>query len=504
MKSKFGVLIRLIVIMGFLFSLIGFGGKPVHAEITKCSWNGDISTDWYTAGNWDCGQIPMSEDYDVVIPSDGATRYPVLPSPSTSGVHVNSILIKKDGQLIIDADFMIVINANSFINNGTIDIIEKIGNKLKIFGTFNNNGTVKIGSTQSWLILTGAGTHTGSFIGNHLNFNQTADRTLNTFTSFSNIDVRDIYVLGNHDIDIDGSIDCSKDFIIRNDSTVTISTSGIVDLGDVSVEDTSQLIFRMTGGSYNPGDALSISAGETLSGSGTIQTNLTNAGTVSPGSSPGTITVDGDYTQDPSGTLLIELSGTTPGTYDQLVVTDTAVLDGALQIQLLDSFTPALNDTFTIMTYGSSTGRFEELRLPDLSPGMGWQIEYGLEELTLHVVDASASISGTVIYIGDKGLNPITVDLFEDLSHPPFKSLEVNSTTGSYPYTFENLISGTYYICALMDLNGNHQPDLDEPYTIYSVDGEPFAFELTPGQQILGIDFSLDDPNLIFLPLILR
>jgi len=55
-----------------------------------------------------------------------------------------------------------------------------------------------------------------------------------------------------------------------------------------------------------------------------------------------------------------------------------------------------------------------------------------------------------------------------------------------------------------MDLNGNHQPDPDEPFTIYSVGGETFAFELDPGETIAGIDFTLSDPSFIFLPLILR
>jgi uncharacterized protein (DUF2141 family) len=278
-----------------------------------------------------------------------------------------------------------------------------------------------------------------------------------------------------------------------------------VDTGNISIDETSELIYRITDGTFDPGTDLNISPGETLSGEGTIQANLTNAGTVSPGSSPGTITVSGNYIQESPGTLSIELGGLTAGSdHDQLVISGSADLSGILEINLIDPFTPALNDTFTIMIFESSTGRFDELHLADLPTGLGWQVEYGLEELTLHVVDASASISGTVIYIGEKGFNPITMGLFEDPTDQPVKSIEVNSTTGSYPYTFDNLISGTYYIGALMDLNGNHKPDLDEPFTIYSVGGEPFAFELDPSETIAGIDFTLSDPNFIFLPLIIH
>jgi hypothetical protein len=506
MNNRFGRLCTIVLIIGFLFTLTGTNTWKANAETTECYWNGDISTDWYTAGNWDCNQIPMTVDYDVVIPSDGATRYPVLPSPNTSGVRVNSILIQTDGVVTVDWDSTTSIIANSFINNGTIDIVERFGNFLKIYGgTFNNNGVINIGTYSSWLILSGSGTHNGSFIGNRINFNQAADRQTNTFTSLSSIDVREIYIQGNHEIDIDGLFDCSHDFDINNNSKVTISTSGIVDTGNISIDETSELIYRITDGTFDPGTDLNISPGETLSGEGSIQANLTNAGTVSPGTSPGTITVDGNYTQESTGTLSIELGGLTAGSeHDQLVITGSADLDGILEVNLIDPFTPGLNDTFTIMTYGSRTGRFDELHLADLSAGLGWQIEYGLEELTLHVVDASASISGTVIYIGEKGFNPITVGLFEDPTDPPVKSLDVTSTTGSYPYTFDNLISGTYYIGALMDLNGNHQPDPDEPFALYSVAGEPFVFELDPGETIAGIDFTLSDPSFIFLPLILR
>src|SRR5258706_7850378 len=40
--------------------------------------------------------------------------------------------------------------------------------------------------------------------------------------------------------------------------------------------------------------------------------NLVNSGIVSPGDSLGTLHVSGDYTQNPNGTLRIEVAGTAP------------------------------------------------------------------------------------------------------------------------------------------------------------------------------------------------
>ena len=79
--------------------------------------------------------------------------------------------------------------------------------------------------------------------------------------------------------------------------------------------------------------SISINVNGTLGGTQTVNGNLTSAGHVSPGNSPGIITVNGNYMQMSSGVLDIEVAGVLPGTqHDQLVVTGTASLDGVLRI----------------------------------------------------------------------------------------------------------------------------------------------------------------------------
>ncbi len=500
-KNQIRTIIRLTIILGLLLSFTSSEQTSVGAAPAVCTWHGDVNSNWYNQDNWDCLKYPTSED-DVVIPSDGVTHYPIL----TSGVSANTILIETDGQLTSDAISIIPVRANSFINNGTINIIDRPSNVLRIYGgTFNNNGTINIGNFSSnTLILEGAGSHTGTIKGNKLNFNLATARQQNTFSSTSSIEVYSIYVLGNHDVDIDGSVYVKSDFLIRNNSTVTVSTSGIVDLGNVTVEDTSQLIYRIAGGSYNPGESMILAQGETLSGEGTIQADLTNAGTLRPGSSPGTITIGGDFTQLPAGILEIELGGTEPGvSHDQLVINGTADLDGSLTVHLIDPFIPSLNDNFTIVTYGSHSGRFNNLDLPALTPGLGWKIEYNNQSIVLVVVQ-TASLSGTVTYIGDKGFNPVTIGLFADPNGPPIQSVNVSSTTGTYPYTFSDLVEGNYYIGALMDLNGSDDPDPDEPFAWYG-NGNPQLIHLIPPDSIEDLDITLKDPYLqTFIPLIIR
>ncbi len=96
-----------------------------------------------------------------------------------------------------------------------------------------------------------------------------------------------------------------------------------------------------------------------LEGNGTITGNVVSAGTVHPGNSPGILTIIGNYEQRSSGIFAVTLAGLTPGTgYSQLQVGGSAALDGTLAVSLASDFILAVNDTFQIMDFGSSTGDF--------------------------------------------------------------------------------------------------------------------------------------------------
>jgi hypothetical protein len=97
----------------------------------------------------------------------------------------------------------------------------------------------------------------------------------------------------------------------------------------------------------------------TLLGTGIIQGGVQNLGRVSPGRSPGILTIQGDYTQTADGVLDVEIGGTAAGAeYDQLRVGGTAVLDGTLNVLLVNGFTPELGDTFEVLQLASRQGNF--------------------------------------------------------------------------------------------------------------------------------------------------
>ncbi|MDR3403472.1 MAG: autotransporter domain-containing protein [Chthoniobacter sp.] len=80
----------------------------------------------------------------------------------------------------------------------------------------------------------------------------------------------------------------------------------------------------------------------TLTGTGTVAGNLTNFGALLPGTpvgpipnsaTPGTLSVKGNYTQNSSGAMIIQINGTGAGQYSQVAVTGHAQLDGRLVLQ---------------------------------------------------------------------------------------------------------------------------------------------------------------------------
>ena len=92
----------------------------------------------------------------------------------------------------------------------------------------------------------------------------------------------------------------------------------------------------------------------TLIGSGTVIGDLFSVGRVRPGSSPGTLTINGNFLQGAGGTLELEIAGRAAGQFDQLVVTGSAAFTGGtIQFSFLENFQPAAGDAFPLIVAGN-------------------------------------------------------------------------------------------------------------------------------------------------------
>ena len=149
---------------------------------------------------------------------------------------------------------------------------------------------------------------------------------------------------------------------------------------------------RLTGGGLSSGGPVDLRDG-TLAGTGKVTGNLHNyGGTVSPGNparagSTGILNVAGNYSQEPQGTLKVNLKGSTPGSgFDQLRVTRQAVLDGTLDLDRAPTYIPGLTTKLKLMTMASRLGKFDRLQDTTLPNGREWYAAYGPRDVTLGVV----------------------------------------------------------------------------------------------------------------------
>jgi len=127
-----------------------------------------------------------------------------------------------------------------------------------------------------------------------------------------------------------------------------------------------------------PAGVVRVGPGGRLGGSGLVQGTIevVAGGRVSPGSSPGVLTVKGSYSQAAGGVLEIELAGATPDSgHDVLRVTGAARLSGELILQFTEGFAPKAGQTFQIaQADGGLEGSFGTVTVTGLAPGFQYTL----------------------------------------------------------------------------------------------------------------------------------
>ncbi|MCE9542877.1 MAG: autotransporter domain-containing protein, partial [Verrucomicrobia bacterium] len=108
---------------------------------------------------------------------------------------------------------------------------------------------------------------------------------------------------------------------------------------------------------------LALNNGGTLLGSGRVIGDVrVDGGNVSPGNSPGTLTVTGNYSVS-SGALNIEVAS--PSNYDKVVVTGVATLGGSLNLIPYDGYVMQFGDNYTFLTAaGGISGSYSATNTP--------------------------------------------------------------------------------------------------------------------------------------------
>ena len=140
-----------------------------------------------------------------------------------------------------------------------------------------------------------------------------------------------------------------------------------------------------------------INPGGQLAGIGTAFGHVVNNGVLSPGHSPGTFTIGGNYTQQSGGTLVIEIAGKNPGEHDLVVVGGQAALDGTLRLVNVNGQRFKVGDKVTFLTAaGGVSGKFANVENPFAIKGtiLTSDVFYHANEVALEIVQGSFAALG--------------------------------------------------------------------------------------------------------------
>ena len=237
------------------------------------------------------------------------------------------------------------------------------GTSLQVENVLNVNG--------AWTVLPGTATVSGGLVRTLGDLSIAGGGTLIASAAFdvpgrasvdsSNLVVNNRFVVGN-ELDLNGASQAvinaaltSPIVNVNDTSSLIVNNSGSV-FANVNVAERAHLALfgAITGNVSNAG---------LFGGTGVVNGNVVNSGIVSPGASTGRLTINGNYTQNRSGTLSIEVAGRSPGQYDLLVVNGRASLAGRLQLIRVGGFKLRAGDRITFLTAsGGVSGTFDTVQ----------------------------------------------------------------------------------------------------------------------------------------------
>ncbi len=142
----------------------------------------------------------------------------------------------------------------------------------------------------------------------------------------------------------------------------------------------------------------------TFSGSGgfTGGGNVFFAQGLQPGNTPADVFFGGNALLEATATTVMDLGGTTAGSqYDRIDAAGQLVLAGALDVELVNGFTPQAGESFELFD-GDISGTFSQLSLPALDNGLSWDTSDLYTSGTISVVPEPSTLA--LLAVGVSGL----------------------------------------------------------------------------------------------------
>jgi outer membrane autotransporter protein len=210
------------------------------------------------------------------------------------------------------------------------------GGTVQTFGDFNLGGGGRLLVSASFSVPGAANINSGLLVVN------------NQFTAGGGINLN-----GNSGGIIKGVL-TAPIVNVNNLSSLIVNNPGSV-AADVNVAQSARmaLLGAINGNVTNAGF---------FQGTGVVAGNVVNSGIVAPGASVGRLTINGSYTQNPSGALRIEVGGLEPSQHDLLAVNGHVSLAGRLELVPVRGFRLSAGDEITFLTANNGvSGTFNSI-----------------------------------------------------------------------------------------------------------------------------------------------
>jgi hypothetical protein len=286
---------------------------------------------------------------------------------------------------------------NTTITGGTLDLFDD--GTLLANRTLSGNGTVK-GDLINLATITNSGglglrfldgtltSENHAINGNRITFGPGAD-----FEGFGTITCAVIGEAGSEII-------ATGNLTMGNPLDPTgVSLSGSLDVGThtVTMLDLANgvplgSLTKINGGTLIQSIQVFVSAGDVLSGSGTVQSQLHNSGgTIRPGGTNaiGTLTATSAFTSGSAsvtGNLEFEAAGL--NSVDKLVCNSSATIDGDLFFSPIAGFVPAIGQEFVVLTASSITGTFDAVVLQNAPSTLAAETVISATQVKVRIIEA--------------------------------------------------------------------------------------------------------------------
>ncbi|MGC8494918.1 MAG: beta strand repeat-containing protein, partial [Syntrophobacteraceae bacterium] len=345
------------------------------------------------------GTITYNDSSDTInsltVSKGTNSNYTVSFNANTALTTVAGVTINSGGEIDVETSGAALTSTGALANNGGTLKVGGDGGSVTV-GGLSNTGEIDLNSNGSLNLNGGAGTYDNAgniaMAGGTISGVTGTESLTNEGVIGGNGSISNLALINNGRVTPNGTL------------TITPNSSGFSSSGTVSIGQGDTLaiaggnsIYTQAAGSTTVdgtllANVLNINGG-TLNGTGTIAGAVNNnGGMIHGGDSPGTLKINGNFTQGVNGTLFTQIDSAT--SLDLLQISGTATLGGQLQID--NNFYGDLGLTqgkeLTILTAaGGISGEFSYLSDLNFDNGLwSWSVKYDTNS-----VDLVAMYNGT-------------------------------------------------------------------------------------------------------------